>query len=573
MKVFRLTLVGRLSFAIAILILLPASLITAHLYQRDRNAAIESEMRRIHAYSREVAVDVDSFIISQRNIARFAVASGELREFLKHAGNPATIPELNKWLKFWSGISQSISEAYVMDLRGICIASTEPSFIGNNYSIRPYFKEAIQGRHHVSDWMIGVTTGKPGIFLSSPILASNGEIGGVLVIKLNTAPVDSIIRRNYELGVQAFVVNSAGVLLAHYDPAHRYSTISDLSLDESAAISQTRQFADIPQPSLKLASLRRDIANARPGETHTSAEYRFQGIRRIAALTGTSSRNWVVGITVSCASIEASANRLLYSFIPLILLVLLFTFLSAIYVSRYIVRPLGNLLQKATLLGDGDYSVQAEIKGDDEVAQLAKAFNSMASQIRADKEELEAKVEERTGELQNAYKEIKAFSITDTLTGCFNRHYMDEQLMLEIQRCSRYSRNLSIMMCDIDHFKQINDTWGHQAGDRVLSEVGSVLQAGIRQGADWVARYGGEEFLVVMPEISLASATMLAERLKSNLENLHISVEDQIIRVTASFGVTTLQPDSNEAPHVLLGRVDALLYKAKQSGRNRIIIQ
>jgi diguanylate cyclase (GGDEF)-like protein len=150
---------------------------------------------------------------------------------------------------------------------------------------------------------------------------------------------------------------------------------------------------------------------------------------------------------------------------------------------------------------------------------------------------------------------------------------MDEQLMLEIQRASRYGRNLSVMMCDIDHFKRINDTWGHQAGDRVLSEVGSVLRAVIRQGTDWVARYGGEEFLVVMPETSLANAAMLTERLKNNLENLHISIEDQIIRVTASFGLTTLQSDSNESPHVLVGRADALLYKAKQSGRNRIIVQ
>ncbi len=571
MKIFRLTLVGRLSFAIALLILLPASLMTVHLYRRDRNAAIEMEMRRINTYSREVAVEIDSLIISQRNIARFAVASGELREFLKHVGDPATIPEFNKWLKFWSGISQSIAEVFVMDPRGICIASTDPAFIGEDYSIRPYFKEAIQGRHFVSDWMIGITSRKPGIFLSSPILASAGEIGGVLAIKLDTAPVDSIIRRSYGLGVQAFVANGAGVLLAHYDPELRYATIDDLSPDESAAISRTRQFADIPQPSLKLASLRRDVANARPGETHTSAEYRFQDTRKIAALTGTSSRNWVVGITVPFTSIEASANRLLYSFIPLILLVLLFTLLSAIYVSRYIVRPLGNLLHKATLLGAGDYSVQADIKGDDEVAQLAMAFNGMASQLRADKEELEAKVRERTAELQLAYEEIKAFSIHDALTGCFNRHYMDDQLMQEIQRASRYGRSLSVMMCDIDHFKRINDTWGHQVGDRVLREVSAILRTGIRRGTDWVARYGGEEFLVVMPETSSADAVMLAERLKDNLEKLHIGIEDQTIRVTASFGLTMLQPDADEAPHTLLGRADSLLYKAKESGRNRIV--
>jgi diguanylate cyclase (GGDEF)-like protein len=570
LKIFRLTLVGRLALAIACLILLPASLMTAHLYHKDRNAAIDKEMRRIHTYSREVAFEIDSFIISQKSIARYAVANSELLDFLKHDAS-ATVTKFNRWLESWYDISQNISEVFVMDLRGICIASTDPTFIGKDYSIRPYFKEAMQGRHFVSDWMIGITSKKPGIYLSSPIPVSDSSIGGVLVIKLNPDPIDVMIRRSFGLGVQAFIVNNAGVLLAHYDPELRYSTIGDLSPEESAAIRQARQFADIPQPSLKLDSLRRDVANVRPGLTLTSAEYRFQNTRKIAALTGTTSMDWVVGITVPFTSIEASANRLLYTFIPLILLVLLFTVLSAFYVSRKIVRPLGNLLQKAILLGAGDYSVHADIKGDDEVAQLAKAFNGMALQIRTEKEELEAKVNERTAQLQIAYEEIKAFSVIDAMTGCFNRHYMDEHLLQEIQRARRYDRRLSVIMCDIDHFKRINDTWGHQTGDRVLIEVSTFLRGAVRQDIDWVARYGGEEFLIVLPETSTTAAATFAERLRGNLENLHIDSEGRTIRVTASFGLATLRTDNDEESHALLGRADALLLKAKQSGRNRIV--
>jgi diguanylate cyclase (GGDEF)-like protein len=128
-------------------------------------------------------------------------------------------------------------------------------------------------------------------------------------------------------------------------------------------------------------------------------------------------------------------------------------------------------------------------------------------------------------------------------------------------------------MCDIDHFKRINDTWGHQAGDRVLGEVSAVLRTGAKRCSDWIARYGGEEFLIVLPETSTANASTLAENLRINLENLHINISDHNIRVTASFGLTSLIPDTNEAPHTLLGRADTLLYKAKQSGRNRIEIQ
>jgi hypothetical protein len=108
LKIFRLTLVGRLALAIACLTLLPASLMTAHLYHKERNAAIDKEMRRIHNYSREVAVEIDSFIISQKSIARYAVTDGELRDFLKH-DDSATVTKFNRWLESWYDISQNIS--------------------------------------------------------------------------------------------------------------------------------------------------------------------------------------------------------------------------------------------------------------------------------------------------------------------------------------------------------------------------------------------------------------------------------------------------------------------------------
>jgi diguanylate cyclase (GGDEF)-like protein len=148
---------------------------------------------------------------------------------------------------------------------------------------------------------------------------------------------------------------------------------------------------------------------------------------------------------------------------------------------------------------------------------------------------------------------------------------MDEHLVQEIQRAKRYDSRLSVIMCDIDHFKRINDTWGHQTGDRVLIEVSTLLRGAVRQDIDWVARYGGEEFLIVLPETSTTAAATFAERLRGNLENLHIGNDGRTIRVTASFGLATLRTDNDEAPHALLGRADTLLYKAKQSGRNRIV--
>ena len=572
MPTLRLSLAGKLALATIVLILLPSSLLTAYLYSRDRAAAIDLEMRHIQNYSREIANEIDAFLVGQRDIARYGVVSAELRSFMKKPDDPVTVIGFNAWLKQWSRISKYIAVVFILDKQGKCTASTDPAFVGQNYSMRPYFHDAMRGLDHVSDWTVGVTSRKPGIYLSSPILLVGGSIGATMVIKLDPEPIDLIIRRRQDSGTQTFLTNRDGVVLAHYDPAIRYATVSDLTDSESARIRATRQFADVPQRSLKLATLRQDIANTRPGDTLISREYDFQGARKVAALTGSMSEPWIVGVTVPFSTIETPIRQQLRTIVPLILLVLLFTVLSSRYLIRSVIRPLDELLHKTRLLSAGDYSVEADARGSDEVSQLAKTFNSMARQIRSHTEELEAKVAQRTLELETAYREIKALSITDALTGCFNRHHMDERLAHEIARAERYGRDLSLVMCDVDHFKRVNDTWGHPTGDQVLREVSRVLRE-IRAGSDWVARFGGEEFLIVFPETALGSAAILVEKLRRNLEDLQIVYGGHVLRITASFGLTSLRIGAREEAHVLLGRADALLYQAKQNGRNRVAVE
>ncbi len=177
--------------------------------------------------------------------------------------------------------------------------------------------------------------------------------------------------------------------------------------------------------------------------------------------------------------------------------------------------------------------------------------------------------------LKQAYREIKALSIIDSVTGCYNRRYLEEKLPGEIKRAQRYRRDLSIVMCDLDHFKMINDTYGHQVGDMVLHAFASRIQNVIRKDIDWMARYGGEEFLIVFPETSIDNAYRKADMLRRLIaENrLGVSERDQIY-ITASFGVSGL-PAESDRDHVvaseLIGNADACLYRAKMAGRNCVI--
>jgi diguanylate cyclase (GGDEF)-like protein len=175
--------------------------------------------------------------------------------------------------------------------------------------------------------------------------------------------------------------------------------------------------------------------------------------------------------------------------------------------------------------------------------------------------------------LKRANEEIKALSITDPLTGCFNRGYLNEKLPQEIKRANRYGRDLSVILCDIDHFKKVNDTYGHQTGDTVLRAFAECLLDSVRDGIDWVDRYGGEEFLVVLPETPFEAANLVAERLRTAVAGKGIETSEGVLHITASFGVTGIDadtPDSLKSPDSMVKKADDNLYRAKEEGRNMV---
>lgn len=176
--------------------------------------------------------------------------------------------------------------------------------------------------------------------------------------------------------------------------------------------------------------------------------------------------------------------------------------------------------------------------------------------------------------LKKANEEIRLLSITDSLTGCFNRTFLNANLEKEMNRAIRYKHFLSIILADIDHFKAVNDTYGHLAGDEVLRVFVSCLQSWTRKDVDWIARFGGEEFIIVLPETELEKAAGVAERLRSQVAALPIALpEGDSIKITASFGVTGFSPSRDKwqlTQEDFLGRADSLLYKAKSDGRNRV---
>lgn len=171
----------------------------------------------------------------------------------------------------------------------------------------------------------------------------------------------------------------------------------------------------------------------------------------------------------------------------------------------------------------------------------------------------------------------KALSLTDHLTGLYNKRYFLMRLQEEISRAKRYGQELSLIFCDLDHFKRVNDNYGHSSGDKVLRTVGGVLAGGMGdikvvsrlRKSDIVARYGGEEFVVILPETTPENAKTAAEKVRRIIEVEEISVDGTAVRVTMSFGVAGVSEEVNNVDD-LIRRADHAMYRAKQNGRNRV---
>ncbi len=188
-------------------------------------------------------------------------------------------------------------------------------------------------------------------------------------------------------------------------------------------------------------------------------------------------------------------------------------------------------------------------------------YFSAIEQSRSEKERLEHLVKMRT-------REIELLSQTDSLTGLWNRRHLEETLESEFKRAKRYSNELSIMIIDLDHFKNINDTYGHMAGDEVLREISARIKKCQRE-TDFIGRYGGEEIVVILPETDLHTASKVAETIRKTIEKEPVEFEDEIINVTTSIGISSLR-NEHENYATLFSEADEALYNAKKLGRNRV---
>jgi diguanylate cyclase (GGDEF)-like protein len=273
----------------------------------------------------------------------------------------------------------------------------------------------------------------------------------------------------------------------------------------------------------------------------------FTGDRVLGSARVVPAVDWIVVSEIPTREAFAQVARLRNVSLAVVTLLLAVLGGLAYLLSLLIVRPLNRLTQGAANVAKGDLAVDLPVTTGGEVGYLTEVFNNMVARLR----------ESRT--------ELERLSVTDPLTGLYNRLRMMEVLENEVRRSRRLHHHFTVVMADIDLFKKYNDEHGHPAGDHALKRVAAIMREASRD-VDFVARYGGEEFLIMMPETELDGGTQFAERIRKKLASERLPAGE----ITLSLGVSAF-PMHGDAADQLIAEADAALYLAKRAGGDRVM--
>jgi diguanylate cyclase (GGDEF)-like protein len=378
------------------------------------------------------------------------------------------------------------------------------------------------------------------MLVAVPIRAQDSRFLGLLAVKLNFQTVTEVLDRS------TLAATGKTYLIA----------------PDGSVIAGSRQ------TSAEAFDVQHPFNAKYPSDTDAALlEYRdAEGKDVIGVLRRLSQLDWGVVAQIGKAEVYAQTARIRTLTVAIALGLLLVIGPAAYILGLTIVHPLSRLTEGAAKVAGGDLGVKLPVIGRGEVGYLTEAFNDMVTRLRQDQEQL-ATVNRA---LTERNQELQTLSITDSLTGLSNRKHFTEVLENEVTRAARSQRGFSLAMIDADHFKEYNDTLGHQAGDALLKVIGDILRESLRS-MDYASRYGGDEFLVLLPEVRIDGAVEVAERIREKVTEARLRRGTESAAVTVSIGVASF-PEHGETPEAIIAGADGALYHAKRKGRNRVVV-
>jgi len=533
-----------MAFALAATVIPAITLGSLSYLQNTRflNEKISQEIRdSASQVSREIDLLVKEKLYDVRVFASSYIVSENLVKILRTDGttveNLVAMSLIQEYLQAVRAKFADYAELMIIDLDGHLMATSaaerKTPAMPLNWREKVVDGQAVIGEAYFDEGLKARV-----ILIADPIRTPGGESIGVLGAKLSLDAIDRVLTTYTQTDTrETYLVNNQGKVLAS---SHLFSSPSrEVYLDHAKV---TRLYDRIGQAI-----------------TYTS----YDGPTVIGTLNVVPSLGW--GVVAEMDKVKAFAQIADLQRMTLVLVACLLVGigLCAYFLGLTIVRPLRRLTLGADQVAAGDLDVDLPVNTRSEVGYLTQVFNHMVARLRRSRDELDAV----NAELQEKNRKLHQLSITDELTGLHNRNHLMETLHGEVTRSKRNDHTFALFVIDIDHFKLINDTYGHQKGDEVLRLLGSIFREIVRS-CDYVARYGGEEFIVMLPEVGMAGSQEVAERIRERVSRESINRKGD--RVTVSIGIAMF-PVHGDNPEDLFQQADHALYAAKAAGRNRVV--
>ena len=506
--------------------LVPALATTCVSYGRNRQSLLEQTDWQLRAASSEAARVTALWVTERLDGLRAAAGSYLIAENLgrlQGREGPQALGRLRDYLNSVRDRSPDQEALLVIDASGR-VAASSSGRLGSVRLPAEGLNVLRTGDAIVGEAFWDGALGKAAIVVAVPIRVADGRFLGAFTAKLNLrALADSLQRLSPETPGDVSLITDQG----------RFVIRSRLST------------AELMRSRLSDTSLRALLDR----EGQTVVYKRADGQLVVGALRRVPRVRWATVAELPSAAAAGQLARLRNGAVLTIAGLLAGIALMVYVLGLVIVRPLERLTAAAAKVAAGDLSVDLPVGGTGEVGYLTHVFNTLVGRLRE----------------RESQAELERLSVTDALTGLYNRRYLMGTLASEAQRSRRLRRPFAVLLADVDHFKQYNDTQGHPAGDAALVKVADILRKQTR-AVDCVARYGGEEFLVVLLETTVTTAVQVAERIRARVAAEPFDGG----RMTLSLGVAEC-PAHGDTPESLIGSADAALYEAKDGGRDRVV--
>ena len=526
-----------LVFAVAAT-LLPSGITLWISYAQNRTVLEARIAQELLAQSTQTAREMSVWLKEHLYDLRVFASSYEVTDNLdSHRPRAPSAPTRGRLYEYLGSLHERFTDfdlLLVLDLQGRVVASSAPTS-GPPRLPTDWLRALRVDNHLVGDAYWDDKAGKGKLVVAVPV-QRDGRIVGAFAAELNLRQVQHVLRSFGEDSSRAvYLLGREGTIVA-----------------SSAEVSSR----------LMSVRLQRSLLDRLTGADGAAVSY--ESVARgsaVGSLKPVPQAAWAILTEVPTEDAYREALRFRNLALLVIVSLLVITAAGAYRFGLVIVRPLDRLIEGARKVAAGHLDVDLPVAGGGEVGYLTKVFNGMVWRLREGRQELDATNEQ----LRRQNEELERLSLTDVLTGLANRRYLVQQLNEEALRYRRTKKEFSVLMADVDHFKQYNDTFGHPAGDEVLKRVARILRTTTRE-VDCVARYGGEEFCVMLPETDATGAAILAERICEHVAATEFPGQ----KITVSIGVASL-PDDGDTPDAVIAAADEALYQAKREGRNRVV--